>query len=138
MSPRPTPLLLSALALVCCLGAAPARAGALPTDDPLVRLMLGRPRAGAPATAAAVNATTPADPFRSLPTALPGLRGTVTRSAPAAPAPFRGPGFAGSGSAGKLPAAEGILGDNFGASLTTFGDMFGDGVSDVAVGAPYG
>jgi hypothetical protein len=80
----------------------------------------------------------PQDPFHTLTTALPDLHATLGAMPATAPIALRSPGVAPPGSAPtKLPGTEGIAGDNFGRSVTPAGDMFDDGVSDVAVGAPY-
>src|SRR5436853_518531 len=134
MSPRSPLLALCALALISL----PARAKAPDLDpalaqSPLVRALLDDRSGGAAGgTLPRATTTAPLDPIRALPTALSSLRGSAAHAAPAIPAAFRPQQDSPVPTGGKLPAGEGIVGDNFGAALTTIGDMFADGVSDVA------
>ena len=121
---------------------APAPASASP-------LILDVIRRASRAAASAATATAPAptvngaptgfgapsmNAMRTLPTALSNLHATVapptanrTRALTAPTNPYA--------AQSKHPGTEGFAGDQFGHALTTAGDMNGDGVSDVAVGA---
>jgi len=135
MFPRPVPTVFTLLAALCLTTAALAQTPT-PPEGPLQRALRESPlhRSTTPAPA---DARTTARSDRAAGITSVTAPGRVLRQ-PAAAAPgimMAPPPVSVDGR--KAPVTQGGLGDGFGTSFTTFGDLQNDGVSDVAIGAPY-